>query len=119
MSDSLVPGGVGPADQLVAGGLDTGGLIPANTTLLQPGARFFRLSDATQYLDAVDPVTAIQQQLTALQQQVATNAAQQGAEDASLQGQINALNNQLNSINGSLQGQINTINTRLANAGIP
>ena len=91
------------------------GLLPANVNLLQPQSGYFRLWDALALLNQGGATTTLQAQLAALAQQVATEAAQQGAEDASLQGQINAINATLT----SLQNQINTIVGRINAYGIP
>lgn len=46
-------------------------LLPANTTLLQPGSRFFRLSDALSYTAALSAAnTALQTQVNAMQAQL-------------------------------------------------
>lgn len=83
---------------------ELGGLLPANVTLLQPGARNFRLVDALQTLDQSQAIQALQSQIATLQGQIAT-----------IQGQITALQAE----DQNLQGQINAINQRLQNAGIP
>ena len=92
-------------------GVQSQGLLPANTTLLQPASGYFRLYDALRLLSDASAVTSLSGSVQTLQGQV-----------ASLQISVTSLQNQINTINNtlsSLQTQINTINTRLANAGIP
>lgn len=109
-------------------------LLPANTTLLQPGSRFFRISDALNYQVAslqaaggalqtqIDnnaiAVAALQGEVSALQSQVTTLQSQVTflqSQVATLQGEVATLQGQT----ASLQSQIDTINARLANANIP
>ena len=51
-------------------------LIPASTTLLQPGSRFFRLADALNFLDQNSYITQLQNQVETLKTQVAALQAQ-------------------------------------------
>ena len=62
-------------------------LIPASTTLLQPGSRFFRLADALNFLDQNSYITQLQNQVETLKTQVAT-----------LQSQVATLQNQLDGV---------------------
>jgi len=88
-------------------------LIPANTTLLQPGSRFFRVVDALNYQAQSLLASNSQQSQTIANMQTQINTL--NSQVATIQSQITALQNE----DTNLQNQINTINTRLANAGIP
>lgn len=84
-------------------------LLPANVTLLQPGSRGYRLSDALT-------VAAMTQQVSnvTLQGQVTENAANITA----LQGYVTALQGQVQTLQGqvtTLQGQVSTLQTQVAN----
>jgi len=86
-------------------------LLPANTTLLQPGARYFRLVDALQVLDSTNNVVALQSQLTALQTIVNTQ-----------QSQIATLQSQVATLEGEVAANTNAIATldqRITAYGIP
>lgn len=72
-------------------------LIPASTTVLQPGSRYFRLVDAFAQLDQTLAVDTLNNDITALQASVAT-----------LQGQVSTLQSQMTTVQGqitTLQGQ--------------
>ena len=66
-------------------------LIPANTTLLQPGSQYFRLGDA---LAALQIGPAVSAQINALQAEV---TAQQ-AQITTLQGQVSTLQTQVQNL---------------------
>ena len=101
------------------------GLLPVNTTLLQPASGYYRLYDALWILNSSAQSGELENEVTVLQQQMATanaNISTLQTQVSSLQGQINTINSEITTINStltSLQNQINTINSRLAAAGIP
>jgi hypothetical protein len=66
-------------------------LLPASTRLLQPGSRFFRMVDAFAYLDANVPSSTVQDQIKGLTNTVNSQATQ----IATLQGQVQTLQNQM------------------------
>lgn len=87
----------GPVNQPVAVGLNQR-LIPASTTVLQPGSRYFRLVDAFAQLDSSQAVTALQVQVGALQTQMATanaNISTLQSQMTTVQGQISTLQSQV------------------------
>lgn len=71
-------------------------LLPANTTLLQPGSRFFRISDALNY-----QVASLQTADNALQEQITEN----NTNITTLQGQVASLQAQVS----TLQAQVSTL----------
>jgi uncharacterized protein involved in exopolysaccharide biosynthesis len=69
-------------------------LIPASTTLLQPGSRYFRLVDALNAINAAPFLNQLQNQVTALQSQVATLQSQMATANtniANLQAQLDGV----------------------------
>jgi len=103
-------------------------LIPAQTPILQPGARFFRIIDALNWLDSSAITSSLQQQVitqtgqivstqgdvttlqtdvTTLQGQVSalqTSIGQIAGEIAALQTQVTAIRNWINTYGASLGG---------------
>jgi len=89
-------------------------LLPAQSTLLQPGARFFRLVDALNWLDSTQITNSLQQQvitqtgqITTTQGDVATlqtSIGQIAAEIVILQNQVAAIRNWINTYGASLGG---------------
>ena len=81
-------------------------LIPANTTLLQPGSQWYRMVDAWMLLNALN-----NQQSSAL--------AAQGQNQATINQSQATTNSDTQTTLTNLQNQINQINARLSAAGIP
>lgn len=88
----------GPVNQPVSSQLNPR-LIPASTTVLQPGSRYFRLVDAFAQLDQSQAVIALQSEVGALQ-----------ADIAALQGSVSTLQSQMTTV----QGQISTLQAQMA-----
>lgn len=107
-----VAGGVS-AGPLVAGGVPAQqiGQLPANTTLLQTGSNYFRLSDALTALDSSSDITALQQAITDITNTVNTLSGQLAGIQATLTNHAGRI--------AALEGRVTTIEQRLAAALIP
>ena len=87
-------------------------LIPANTTLLQPGARYFRLVDALQILDSTAALGSLQTQLTTQGTNVSSNAA----NITTLTANVTTLQTQVTTLQATatgLQNQINALEAQI------
>ena len=105
-------------------------LIPANTTLLQPGARYFTIKDmdvaisqtqaiATKALAAnTTNITTLQNQMTVVNNAIAQlqqSVANLGGSVSNIEGEITTIQGQITTINSDIAA----ITDRLNRAGIP